>query len=54
MQYEISNIIFAAYQGHFDVSYPVPSPSSASEVSSPTTPPAAGSEDVILNDLICL
>jgi hypothetical protein len=55
VQYEISNIIIAAYQGHFDVSYPVPTPSPAFQVSSPTTPcSAAGSEDVILSDLMCL
>jgi hypothetical protein len=54
VQYEISNIIFAAYQGPFDVSCPFP-PSPASQVSSPTTPSsAAGSENVILRDLMCL
>jgi hypothetical protein len=47
VQHEISNIIFAADQGHFDVSCPVPSPSPASQVSSPTTPSsAAGSGDL--------
>jgi hypothetical protein len=53
VQYEISNITIAGYQGHFDVSCSVPTPSRASQVFSPTTPSsAAGSEDVILSDLM--
>jgi hypothetical protein len=55
VQYEISNFIIAAYQGHFDVSCPVPTPSPASQVSSPTSPSSAdSSEDVTLSDLMCL
>ena len=54
VQNEISHIIFAADQELFDVSSPVSTPSSASQVSSPTNPySAAGSEDVILSDLMC-
>jgi hypothetical protein len=45
VQHEISSITFAADEGHFDVSYPVPAPFTASQVSSPTTPTSvAGSE----------
>jgi len=55
MQHKISSIIFAAYQVLFDVSYPVPTPSPTSQVSSLTTlSSAAGSEIVNLSDLICL
>jgi hypothetical protein len=32
MQQEISKITFAAYQGYFDASYPVPAPSPESQV----------------------
>jgi hypothetical protein len=54
-QHEISHIIFTANQGLLDVSYPVPTLSPASQVSSPTTPSsAAGSEDVILSEMMCL
>jgi hypothetical protein len=41
VQHEISSLIFAADQGRFDVSCPVPTPSPASQVSSPTTPSSA-------------
>jgi hypothetical protein len=55
VQHEISNIIFTADQGHFDVAYPVPAPSPASQVSSPTTPSSfAGSDDIHLSDLMCI
>jgi hypothetical protein len=54
VQHEISNIIFAADQGHFDVAYPVPAPSPASQVSSPTTPSFAGSDDIHLSELMCI
>jgi hypothetical protein len=55
VQHEISRIIIAADQGLFDVSYPVSTPSPAFQVSFPTTPSSvAGSEDVILSDLMCL
>jgi hypothetical protein len=55
VQHEISNIIFAADQGHFNVAYPVPDPSPASQVSSPTTPSSfAGSDDIHLSDLMCI
>ena len=51
-QHTISHIMFAANQGHFDVSYPVSVPSKASQVASPTTSPsAAGSEDIIMSEL---
>jgi len=51
-QHEISHIIFAADQGFFDVSHPVPTPSPTSQISSPTGPSAAGSEDVNMSVLI--
>ena len=55
VQHEISNIIFTADQGHFDVPYPVPAPSPASHISSATTlSSVAGSEDVNLSDLMCI
>jgi len=45
--------IFAANQGLSDVSYPVSTPSPASQVSSPATHSSAvGSEDIILSDLM--
>jgi hypothetical protein len=52
MQHEISNIKFTAKQGLFDVSYRIPSPSAASQVSyfnNPSFP--ASSEDVNLSDM---
>jgi hypothetical protein len=53
VQHEVGNIIFADDQRLFDVSYPVPNSSPASQVSSPTTPSSAGgSEDVNLRDLM--
>jgi len=55
VQHEISNIIFAADQGHFDVSNRVTALSPASHVSSPTTPSSVpGSEDVNLGDFMCI
>ena len=54
VEHEISRIIFAADQGLFDVSYPVPTPSPSSQVSSPTRPSVAGSKDVNMSDLMCL
>jgi len=52
--HEISHIIIAAAQGLFDVSYRVSTPSPAFQVSFPTTPfSAAGSEDVIISDVMC-
>jgi hypothetical protein len=55
VQQEMSNIIFAADQKHFDVSHPVPTPALKSDVSSPTTPSSAAcSEDVIVSDLTYL
>jgi hypothetical protein len=55
VQHEICNIIFAAYQGHFDAAYPVPLLSPASQVSSPTIPSSfAGSDDIRLSDLMCI
>jgi hypothetical protein len=53
-QHEISHIIFAADQRLFGVSYAVLTPSSAFQFSSPTSPSAAGSEDVNMSDLMCL
>jgi len=53
-QHEISHIIFTADQGLFDVSHPVPTLSSTSQVSSPTGSSAAGSEDVNMSVLMCL
>ena len=38
VQHKLSSIIFAADQGHFDVSYLVHAPSPAFHASSPTTP----------------
>jgi len=53
MQHKINHTIFAANLGLFDISYHVSALSPASHVSSPTTPSsAAGSEDLILSDLM--
>jgi len=54
VQHKISHNIFAANQELIDVSYPFSTLSPASQVSSPTTSSsAAGSEDIILSDLMC-
>ena len=55
VQHAISNIIFTADHGHFEVSYAVSAPSPASYVSSPTTPfSVAGSVDVNLSNFMCI
>ena len=55
VKHAISNITFAADQGHFDVSYPGSAPSPGSQISSPTPLNSfAGSEDVNLSHLMCI
>jgi hypothetical protein len=52
MQHEITNILFAANQGLFDVSFRISSPSAASQFSDHTTPSFSVSYDyVILSEL---
>jgi hypothetical protein len=54
VQYEISNIIFAAYQGHFDVSCPAPPPPKQSRFPLPSLVPLLLVQKTFLSDLMCL